>query len=60
MTFEIDDEVQKKLDEWIDKLPKKYQKMSTQYIFQGCSGIGYSIIARKGNKEIDLTDVSQW
>ncbi len=58
--FEINEIEMKRYENWLKKLPKKYQKLETEFVFQTGSGIGVAILARKGTKEVDLTDYSTW
>lgn len=60
----LSEKQQKKLTSWYKKLPKEEYGKETarlEYIISFC-GIGESIKVRDrvSNKEIDLTDISNW
>ena len=56
----INDKTYCKLEEWINKLPKKYNKKDIWFKFSHSSGIGLSITARCGDQECDITDYASW
>jgi hypothetical protein len=58
--FELNPKELEIYNRWIENLPKKYLKLETEFIFSNGSGIGVISKARKGAKEVDLTDYSCW
>ena len=61
MNFKLSENETASANDFLVKLPKKYVLNNPiTLIFDNCSGIGFSVKIKVGDKEKDITDYGRW